>query len=112
MDSHPGGRLWISLEAFVAPGRIAARWRSAQREDVSDIKSAYEYSSASSTSMNGRWSPERPDCSAENPGRLANLDQVAVGVANIGADLAPMIFRLGEELGALGGPLSVNLLDV
>src|SRR6266568_4477140 len=37
---------------------------------------------------------------------------MAIRVANVGADLAPVIFRLGEELGAFGGPLSVDLLDV
>ena len=33
--------------------------------------------------------------------RLANFDQVAVGVADVCADFAAMSFRLGEEVCAL-----------
>src|SRR5262249_25698048 len=40
--------------------------------------------------------------SAENAGRLADLDQVPVRIADIGADLAPVVLGLGEEFDALG----------
>ena len=40
--------------------------------------------------------------SAENAGRLTDLDQVPVGIADIGADLAPVVLGLGEEFDALG----------
>src|SRR5713101_4565299 len=50
--------------------------------------------------------------SGENAGRLADLDQVAVGVSNVRADLASMILRLGEELGALRRPFLVGLGNV
>src|SRR5918912_3463138 len=43
---------------------------------------------------------------------LADLDEVSVGVADVGPDLVTVVFRLGEELGALGGPLPVCPLDV
>ena len=40
--------------------------------------------------------------SAENAGRLADLDQVPVRIPDIGPDLAPVVLGLGEELDALG----------
>ncbi len=43
------------------------------------------------------------DCgSVQKPGRLADLDQVTVGVADVRADLAPVILGRGQELGAFG----------
>jgi hypothetical protein len=42
--------------------------------------------------------------SGEYAGGLADLDQVAVGVPDIGADLTSMILWLGEELRALRRP--------
>ncbi len=38
---------------------------------------------------------------AENTGRLADLDQVAIGIADVSADLASVILRLCQELDAL-----------
>lgn len=49
---------------------------------------------------------------AEKPSRLANLDQVAVCVADVRTDLAPMILWLGQELGPFGQPLVVDPGDV
>jgi hypothetical protein len=46
------------------------------------------------------------------PDRLANLDQVAIGVTDVGPDLTPMVFRLSKELGSFGRPVRVDLLDV
>src|SRR5436190_23031319 len=43
---------------------------------------------------------------------LADLDQMTVRVADIRANLAAVILGLGEELGPLGRPLLVDLLDV
>jgi hypothetical protein len=40
-------------------------------------------------------------CLTKHAGRLADLDQVAIGITNVGADLATMILRLGKELGTL-----------
>src|SRR5258706_7315736 len=37
-------------------------------------------------------------------GALADLDEVAVGVADVCADLAAVVFGLGEELGSSGRP--------
>src|SRR5207302_1240300 len=54
----------------------------------------------------------RLTCSAENAGRLANLDQVAIRVANVRPDLASMVLRLREELRALGRPFLVDLVNV
>src|SRR6266511_3506007 len=42
--------------------------------------------------------------------RLPNLDQVAIGVPDVGADLAPMILRRRQEHGALSRPVLVHLL--
>src|SRR5580692_5943866 len=50
--------------------------------------------------------------STESTRRLADLDQVAVGVADIGTDLDSVILRLRKERGPLGRPLCVSLLDV
>src|SRR5712691_7678395 len=55
------------------------------------------------------------ECSArsgENAGRLADLDQVAVGVSDIRADLASMVLRLSEERCALRRPFLVGLGNV
>jgi hypothetical protein len=49
---------------------------------------------------------------AWKPGHLADLDQVAVGVAEVGADLDSVIFGLGQEPGAFGRPLLVEPGDV
>src|SRR5215216_610485 len=45
-------------------------------------------------------------------GLLANLDQVAVGVAQVAADLAAVDLGWGEELGPPGAPLLVGGLDI
>ena len=50
--------------------------------------------------------------SVQKSGRLADLDQVTVGVADVRADLAPVILGRGQELGAFGRPLLVDLGDV
>src|SRR5207245_6654917 len=50
--------------------------------------------------------------SVQKPGGLANLDQMAVRIAEIGADLASVIFWLGEKRGAFGRPLLVGPCDV
>ena len=50
--------------------------------------------------------------SAENTCCLADLDQVAVGVADVGTDLDSVILRLRKERGALGRPLCVSLVDI
>ena len=44
--------------------------------------------------------------------RLADLDQVTIRVADVGADLAAVILGLGQELGALRRPLRVGRGDV
>src|SRR6266516_3458957 len=44
--------------------------------------------------------------------RLTYLDEVAVGVADVGPDLATVILGFGEELRALGGPFGVGLVNV
>src|SRR5215472_2220684 len=44
--------------------------------------------------------------------RLSDLDQVTVRVADVGTDFAPVVFRLGKELCALGRPLLVDPGDV
>jgi hypothetical protein len=47
--------------------------------------------------------PGKTASGGDGPGRrLADLDQVTVRVANVGADLVGMLFGLSEELGALG----------
>src|SRR5229473_5951183 len=50
--------------------------------------------------------------SAEDAGRLAYFDQVAVWVPDVCANFAPMVLRLGEELRALRRPFLVDLVDV
>src|SRR5437660_8217591 len=50
--------------------------------------------------------------SAENASRLADLNQVAIRVANVRPDLASMVLRLREELRALSRPFPVDLVDV
>src|ERR1700751_934984 len=45
-------------------------------------------------------------------GGLADLDQVTVGVADVGTDLGGVDLGLGQELGALGRPLRVGRGDV
>src|SRR6266481_8905702 len=50
--------------------------------------------------------------SGECASGLTDLDQVAVGVPDIRADLAFMFLRLGEELGALRRPFLVDLVDI
>src|SRR6266567_378722 len=50
--------------------------------------------------------------SRDDARRLADFDQVAVGIPDIRADLASMVLRLGEELGALCRPFLVGLFDV
>src|SRR5216684_7596863 len=50
--------------------------------------------------------------SGDDAGRLADLDQVAVGVPDVSADLASMVLRLGQELCALRRPFRVDLADV
>src|ERR1700753_4139639 len=57
-----------------------------------------------------RTSGRRPPASVER--RLADLDDVAVGVADVGADLGLVDLRLGEEFGAAGAPLLVDGGDV
>src|SRR6266852_2451540 len=53
-----------------------------------------------------------PAGSSDDAGRLADFDQVAVGVPDVSADLASVVLRLGKELGALRRPFLVGLLDV
>src|SRR6516162_2607787 len=43
---------------------------------------------------------------------LANLDQVTIGVADEGADLAAVVLGLSEELGSLRRPFRVSRSDV
>src|SRR5438067_6117104 len=47
-----------------------------------------------------------------HPGDLADLDEVAVWITDIGANLSPVVFGVGQELGAFGRPFLVGLLDV
>src|SRR5207247_9829538 len=54
-----------------------------------------------------RWRRHRSDAD-----RLTNFDEVAVGVAHVGADLPTVILGFREELRALGGPIGVRLVDV
>ena len=44
--------------------------------------------------------------------RLADLDQVTIGAADVGADWALVNLRLGQEVGALCRPLRVRRSDV
>src|SRR5439155_11066173 len=60
--------------------------------------------------MRPRWPPRTP--LPEHADRLADLDQVTIRIADICADLAPVILGLGEKLDALGRPLRVQLPDV
>src|SRR5436190_7045636 len=48
----------------------------------------------------------------EDSGRLADLDQVPVRVAEVAADLTSVVHRRGEELGTAGAPVGVDSLDV
>src|SRR5712664_3119230 len=48
----------------------------------------------------------------EQARRLADLDQVTIRVADVGADLAAVVLGLGQELGALRRPLRVGRADV
>src|SRR5215211_4047685 len=48
----------------------------------------------------------------EDPGSLAQLDQVAVGVTQIAADLHPMVLGLGQELAAARAPLLIDGVDI
>ena len=43
---------------------------------------------------------------------LADLDQVAVRAADVGADFAAVIFWLSQKLGTFGRPFPVNLCDI
>src|SRR5438034_8440381 len=43
---------------------------------------------------------------------LTNLDEMAIGIADVGADLATVILGFGEELRTPGGPIGVGLVDV
>jgi len=43
---------------------------------------------------------------------LADLNEMSVRVPDVRTDLAPVILRLRKELGALGRPFGVDLLDV
>ena len=54
----------------------------------------------------------RPTPSARGRRCLAHLDQVRIGIADVGADLASVILRLGEELGTLSGPLCIGCMDI
>src|SRR5262245_58448967 len=45
-------------------------------------------------------------------GRLAHLDQVAVGIADVAADLGRALLRRRQEVGATRAPLSVHRLYV
>src|SRR4029077_20087513 len=60
----------------------------------------------------GGPSPRLARPSRENPSRLADLYQVPVGVAGVAADLASMVLRRREELGAAPAPVRVGLLHV
>src|SRR5438477_163680 len=53
-----------------------------------------------------------PECSGRRPDDLANLDQMAVRIADVGSDLASVILRHGEELDTLRRPVPIHLLDV
>src|SRR5215211_5108058 len=53
-----------------------------------------------------------PRGSGGHAGRLANLDQVAVGVAHVAADLPAVDLGWSEELGPAGAPLLVGGVDI
>src|SRR5215471_5550495 len=53
-----------------------------------------------------------PVRSAQPYGGLPDLDQVPIGVADVGADLGGVVFRFGEELGPFGRPVGVGGGDV
>src|SRR5713101_8676314 len=52
------------------------------------------------------------DASTYCHGRLPHLDQVAIRVSDVGADLPAMVLRLGEKLRAFGRPVFVGLLNI
>src|SRR5271167_3805846 len=54
----------------------------------------------------GWWTP------TSGQGRLTNLDQVAVGIADVAANLGLMLLGRRQELGAPRAPLRVHSLDV
>src|ERR1700744_5161975 len=49
---------------------------------------------------------------AARQGGLADLDQVPVRITDVAAQLALVLFRRREELGAAGAPVRVHRLDV
>ena len=49
---------------------------------------------------------------AENPGRLANLDEMSVWVADVATDLVLVLFRRRQELSTPGAPFGVHGLDI
>src|SRR4029453_773076 len=51
-------------------------------------------------------------CSGGHAGRLADLDQVPVGVAQVAADLPAVDLGWGEELGPPRAPLLIDGLDI
>ena len=92
-----------------------SRRRSAWRERVSHVAVEKDAGSANRPTvgpLGSRMLGERSFrlASPENAGRLADLDQVPVGIADIRADLAPVVLRLGEELDALGRTAWTSLI--
>jgi hypothetical protein len=57
-----------------------------------------------------RWYPGLSLSASGAPDQLANLDQVAVGVAHVTADLAATVDRRGQKLRAAGAPLLIDAL--
>ena len=91
------------------PGAIAPRLASPLLVDRSRSEAAAS-----------RRPPEEPGLSQRSSARSTgvdawsapDLDQVAVGVAHVAADLGLMVLRWRQELVALGGPLDPDGLDV
>src|ERR1039457_607347 len=59
-----------------------------------------------------RTSIDRRHVTPEQAGRLAHLDEVAIGVTHVAADFAPAVDRRRDEGGAFRAPLPVAGLDV
>ena len=59
-----------------------------------------------------RGTPTRASAYSELAPRLAHLDEVTVGVADVGADLPAVVLGFGEELSTFGRPFLIDLRDV
>src|SRR3954470_22301947 len=97
--------------------RSPAAWRD-RRETLSSAHGRPR-AGCGSFRAEGRWAsagqvlgPLLGELALEHPGRLADLDQIAVGVAHVAAHLGPAVDRLSDEVGPLGLPVPVARLDI